>query len=173
MVQLPRSKKKTYRFNSGPQMWPSSLTLAMTVTLNFQGQTWNWLYLSPKWSDCHEMKRKHIDWILGHNCDHQVWPWQWPWSLNFQGQMLPRPLTIRVVFTKDFMIKFWNSCISGWEGQLTLNKGGGSRSFMTMTMTIWWPRSGVRIYHIVTGVTSDGVPPTRLVRLSCLIQQTV
>ena len=30
---------------------------------------------------------------------------------------------------------------------------------MTMTVTIWWPSSGVRIYHIVTGVTSDvGVP---------------
>ena len=62
------------------------------------------------------------------------------------------------------MVKFWNSCISGWEGRLTLNKGGGSRSFMTMTVTIWWPRSGVRIYHIVTRVTSDvGVPSTRLV----------
>ena len=35
---------------------------------------------------------------------------------------------------------------------------------MTMTVTIWWPRSGVRIYNIVTGVTSDvGVPSTRLV----------
>ena len=28
----------------------------------------------------------------------------------------------------------------------------------------WWPRSGVRIYQIVTGVTSDvGVPSTHLV----------
>ena len=31
-----------------------------------------------------------------------------------------------------FMVKFWNSCISEWEGRLTLHKGGGSRSFMTM-----------------------------------------
>ena len=54
------------------------------------------------------------------------------------------------------MVKFWNSCISEWEGQLTLHKGDGSRSFMTitMTMTIWWPRSGVWIYQIVIGVTS-------------------
>ena len=37
------------------------------------------------------------------------------------------------------MVKFWNSCISEWEGRLTLHKGGSSRSFMTMT--IWWPRS--------------------------------
>ena len=34
------------------------------------------------------------------------------------------------------MVKFWNSCISEWEGWLTLHKRSGSRSFMTMTMTI-------------------------------------
>ena len=62
------------------------------------------------------------------------------------------------------MVKFWNSCISEWEGWLTLHKEGGSRPFMTMTMTIWWPRSGVWIYQIVTGVTSVvGVPSTHLV----------
>ena len=60
------------------------------------------------------------------------------------------------------MVKFWNSCISEWEGRLTLHKGGGSRSFMTMT--IWCPRSGVWVYQIVTGVTSVvGMPSTHLV----------
>ena len=48
--------------------------------------------------------------------------WPWPWI---------------------FMVKFWKSSISEWEGWLTCHKGGGSRSFMTMT--IWWPRSGVWI----------------------------
>ena len=38
MVWLPRNKKQTYRLNSRAQMWPSGLTLAMTLTLNFQGQ---------------------------------------------------------------------------------------------------------------------------------------
>ena len=67
------------------------------------------------------------------------------------------------------MAKFWNSCISDWEGQLTLHKGGGNRSFMTMTTTIWWPRSGAWIYQIVTGVTSVvGVPSTHLVRICTL-----
>ena len=62
------------------------------------------------------------------------------------------------------MVKFWNSCISEWEGRLTLHKEGVSRSFMTMTVTIWWPRSGVWIFQIVTGVTSVvGVPSTHLV----------
>ena len=92
---------------------------------------------------------------LDHNLDlwnlkvkrDDLWPhtWPWPWI---------------------FMVKFWNSCISELEDQLTLHKGGGNRSFMTMTMTmtIWWPRSGVWIYQIVTGVTSVvGVPSTHLV----------
>ena len=80
MVRLPRNEKQTYRLNSRAQMWPSGLTLAMTLTsLNFQGQIWNFLYLSQKWSDCHETKSKHIDWTLGLKCDHRVWPWPWPW----------------------------------------------------------------------------------------------
>ena len=84
-------------------------------------------------------------WILKVKRDLDLWPhtWPWPWI---------------------FMVKVWNSCISEWEGRLTFHKGGGSRSFMTMIMTIWWPSSGVWIYQIVTGVTSVvGVPSTHLV----------
>ena len=133
MVQLPWNEKQIFQLNSWPQMWPSGLTLAMTLTLNFQGQIWNLLY--------HDLDL----WILKVKCDLDLWPhtWPWPWI---------------------FMVKFWNSCISEWEGWLTLHKGGGSRSVMTMTMTIWWARSGVWIYQIVTGVTSVvGVPSTHLV----------
>ena len=39
-------------------MWPSDFTLAMTLTLSFQGQIWNFLYLGQKWSDGHETKNK-------------------------------------------------------------------------------------------------------------------
>ena len=84
-------------------------------------------------------------WILKVKCDLDLWPHRWPWPWIF-------------------MVKFWNSCISEWEGWLTLHKGGGSRPFMTMIMTIWWPRSGVWMYQVVTGVTSVvGVPSTHLV----------
>ena len=38
LVRLPRNEKQTYWLNSRAQMWPSGLTLAMTLTLNFQGQ---------------------------------------------------------------------------------------------------------------------------------------
>ena len=167
------------------------------------------LYLSPKWSDFHGTKGKHIDWTLGLKCDHQVWPWPWawPWIFNVKygicyistkkGQItmkrkanisnelqasnvtngfdLGNDLNLWIFKVKCdlylwpyaccwlriFMVKFWNSCISEWDGRLTLNKGGGSRSFMTMTVAIWWPRSGERVYRIETGLTSDvGVPST-------------
>ena len=210
MVRLPRNEKQTYRLNFRTQMWPSGLTLTMTLTLNFQGQIQNLLYLSKKWSDCHETKSKHIDWTLGLKCDHQVWLWPSPWTWIFKvkyricyisaknGQIaskrkanvsielqasnvtngfeLDHNLDLWILKVKCdldlwphrwpwpwiFMVKFWNSCISEWEGWLTLHKGGGSRSFMIMT--IWWPRSGVWIYQVVTGVTSVvGVPSTHLV----------
>ena len=61
IVGLPRNEKHTHQLNFRPQMWPSDLTLTMTLTLNFQGQIWNLLYLNQKWSDCHEIKSKHID----------------------------------------------------------------------------------------------------------------
>ena len=55
----------------------------MTLTLNFQGQIWNLLYLSQKWSDCHETKSKHINWTVSLKCDHWIWPWLWPWPWIF------------------------------------------------------------------------------------------
>ena len=58
--------------------------LVLTLTLNFQGQIWNLLYLSQKWSDCHETKSKHIDWTLGLKCAHWVWPLPWPWPWLFK-----------------------------------------------------------------------------------------
>ena len=84
MVRLPRNEKQTYRLNSRAQMWPSGLTLTMTLTYIFQGQIWNLLYLSQKWSDRHETKTKHINWTLGLKCDHWVWPWPWPWPWIFK-----------------------------------------------------------------------------------------
>ena len=72
IVRLPQNKKQTYQLNSRPQMWPSALTLAMTLTLTFQGQICNLLHLSPKWSACHETKSKHIDWTLGLKWPHQI-----------------------------------------------------------------------------------------------------
>ena len=56
----------------------------MALTFNFHGQLWNLLYLSQKWSHCHETKSKRIDWTLGLKQDHPVWPWPWSWPWIFQ-----------------------------------------------------------------------------------------
>ena len=91
MVRLPRNEKRTHRLNSRSQMWPSDLTLALTLTLNFQGQIWNLLYLNQKWSDCHKTKSKHIDLNFRPQIWQWVWLWPWPWYLNFQGHMWSWP----------------------------------------------------------------------------------
>ena len=168
MVRLPRNERQTHLLNSRPQMWPSGLTLAMTLTLNFQGRIWNWLYLSQKWSDCHETKSKHIDWTLGLKCDHQTLAMTL--TLNFQGQiwnlLYLNQKWPNYLKTKSKHIDL-NSGLQMWPMGLTLTLAMTlifefSRSYVILT--IWWPRSSVRIYQIVTGVTSDvGVPSTHLV----------
>ena len=65
------------------------LIFVVTLTLNFQGQIWNLLYLGQKWSNCHETKSKHIDWTLSFKSD---WPWPWPWPWIFKVQFaISRP----------------------------------------------------------------------------------
>ena len=100
---------------------------------------------------------------LDHDLD--VWIFKVKYGLDLWPHTWPCPWI--------FMAKFWNSCFSEWEGPLTLYKVGGCRSFMTMTVTIWWPRSGVRIYQIATGVTSVvGMPSTHLVYTNIFYQQS-
>ena len=138
MVRLPRNEKQTHRLNSRLQMGQSGLTLAMTLTLNFQGQISNWIYLSKKWCNCHETKSKHIDWTLGFKWDNRVWPWPWPWPwifkvkygigyisakngpfaqnekqthrLNSRPQMWPSDLTLALTLTLtlNFHGQIWN-----------------------------------------------------------------
>ena len=61
------------------------------------------------------------------------------YRLNSRPQMWPMGLTSTMILTFEFL--------------------------SNVILTIWWPRSGVRIYQIGTGVTSDvGVPSTHLVR---------
>ena len=217
MVRLPRNEKQTHRLNSRHEMGPSGLTLALT--LNFQGQILNWLYLSQKWSDCHEMKSEHIDWTLGWNGTigfdlgldldlefsrsntelaisqpkmvrlprnekrtHRLnsRPQMWPLdltlalTLNFQGQ----------IWNLLYLNQKWSDCHKTKSKHIDLNSRPQiwqmgltlamtlifefSRSYVILT--IWWPRSGVRIYQIVTGVTSVvGVPSTRLVYLYVIL----
>ena len=192
MVRLPRNEKQTYRLNSRAQMWPSGLTLDMTLTWIFKVKC-GICYISAKNGPIATKRKANILIELqasnvtnGFDLDHNLDLWNlkgqmWPWHLTTHmtnGFDLDHNLdlwNLKVKHDLDlwahtwpwpwiFMVKFWNSCISEWEGQLTLHKECGSRSFMTMTVTIWWLRSGVWMYQIVTGVTSVvGVPSTQLV----------
>ena len=97
------------------------------------------------------------------------------YRLNSRSQM--RTMGLTLVMTLTFEFSRWNVTLTfdhmhgfdqgylwsnfeiavsqnGWT-DWHLTKEVGGRSFMTMTVTIWWPRSGVRIYQIVTRVTSD------------------
>ena len=86
------------------------------------------------------------------------------YRLNSRPQRWPMGLTLTITLT----FEFWRSNVTlTCDHTHDLDHGFSSRSFMTMTMTIWWPRSGVLIYQIVTGVTSVvGVPSTHLVIFS-------
>ena len=158
MARLPRNEKQTHRLNSRPQIWPTGLTLVITLTLNCQGQIWNLVYLMTKWSDCHETKNESIDRTLGLKCCRQFLPWSCSW-----------PRTFTFVYSSDhthgFDHEFSTSNILitislEWEGWLTFNKSDLSRPFMVMTMTLWWPRWGAIIYRTVTDVTSDIFMPS-------------
>ena len=65
MVQLPWNEKQTFRSNSNQQMQSSGLTLAMTLTLDFQGQILKQPYLRNR--------RANWQWTIGGHS----WPWPW------------------------------------------------------------------------------------------------
>ena len=166
MVRLPRNEKQTYRLNSKASNVTIRFDLGHDLDLKFSRSNMEFpishnvsgksglIATKRKANISIELQASNVTngfdldhnldlWILKFRHDLDLWShtWPWPWI---------------------FMVKFWNNCISEWESRLTLHKGDGSTSFMTMT--IWWPRSGVWIYQIVTRVTSVvGMPSTHLV----------
>ena len=58
IVRLRQNDKQTYRLESRP----SGLTLAMTLTLNFQGEIWNLLYLTQNGPFATRRKVKQMGW---------------------------------------------------------------------------------------------------------------
>ena len=101
------------------------------------------------------MKSKHIDWILGIKCNHWVWPWPWPWPWIFKIIAIPGCITARA--SQVLKQPYLRNRRANWQWTKMV-------SYMTMTVTFWWSNWGVKIYLIITGVTSDvGLPSTRLV----------
>ena len=104
MFRLPRNEKQIYILcNQGikrdheilPWPWPWIFKVKYEIC-----------HISTvKWSDYHEMKSQHMDWILGTKCNHWIWPWPWPWPWIFK-------------------VKFWNSGISGIGGPIDIEQKG-------------------------------------------------
>ena len=85
----------------------------VTLTFSFQGQIWNLLYLSQKWSNCHKTKSKHIDWTLCLKCDHQILPWAMTLTLKFQGQ----------VWNLLYLNQKWSDCHKAKSKHIDLTPG--------------------------------------------------
>ena len=140
-------------------MGPLGLTLALTLTLNFQGQISNWLYLSQKWSDCHEMKSKHIDWTLGFKWDHWVWPWPLPWPWIFKVKYGIGYISAKngPIATKRKATHRLNSRPQMWPSDLTLKIQGQGQP---------WPWILKVKYEICYISTKSGPIATRRTNIS-------
>ena len=150
----------------------------MTLTLNFQGQIRNFLYLSQKWSDCHETKSKHICWNQGPKYDHQLWPGLWPWPIIFKviygicyiPKLVRLPQNEKQIYRLKFRLQMWPSCLT-LAMTLTLNFQGQIwppplTTHMALTMdsciSEWEGRltlnEGVDHDHLVTKVRCEDLP---------------
>ena len=167
MVRLPRNEKQTYRLNSKASNGTIRFDLGHDLDLEFSRSNMEFAISQPNMVRLPRNEKQ----TYRLNSRPQMWPMGLTLTIILNFEIWSSNVTLTVDLTHDldhgiFVVKFWNSCISEWEGRLTLHKGCGSRSFMTMTVTIWWLRSGVWIYQIATGVTSVvGVPSTHLVLL--------
>ena len=81
MLGLPQNKIQTYPLNARPEMWPSILTLDMTLTLDFQGQIFSMLYLRKIGDWLPQNKKANIDWAL--KCTRPQFPSNVVISLDF------------------------------------------------------------------------------------------
>ena len=134
MVRLPWNEKQTYRLNSK----------ASNVTIRFDlGHDLDL-----------ELSRSHMEFPISQpKVVRLAWNEKQSFRLNSWPQMWPMGLTLTISLTFDIWrsnltlsfdhthyLHYWfswsNFEISEWEGRLTLHKGWGSRSFMTMTVTI-------------------------------------
>ena len=97
IADCQETKKQTYQLNSTPQMWQLDLTLAMTLTLNFQGQIWKLLNLSQNWFDCPETKSKHSDCTQGLKSGQWVWSWPWNWPRISYFPVMGGPIDIEQI----------------------------------------------------------------------------
>ena len=111
----------------------------MTLTLNFQGQIQNLLYLSQKRSDCHETKSKYIDWTLGLKCDIRFYLYHHLdlefWRANIESA-ISEPKVVRLPRNEAQTYRLI-SRPQMWSMGLTFTK----------TLTFWFSMSNVTLTY--------------------------
>ena len=147
------------RVFKSPPLYRGWLCFVVTLTMNFEGQIWNLLYLSQKWSDCHEAKSKHIDWILGLKCDHRVWPWpwNWPWMLKVKYRICyisakNGPIATKRNTTISIELKAWNVTIKFDLGHnLDLEFLMSNMEFpISQLQLVWLPWNEKQTYRLIS-----------------------
>ena len=87
-------------------------------------------------------------------CDHHIWPWPWLFKVKYG---------LCYISTKTGLIATKRKANISNELQASIATNGFDLghdldiwfSSSNVILTIWWPRSGIRIYQMMTGVTSD------------------
>ena len=73
MAQFARNKSNVNKLVDAFHIWPWSLTLHVTLAMNFQGQILKLPYLRNIWPDC---KKGRISWMVWYFVNN-VWPTFW------------------------------------------------------------------------------------------------
>ena len=135
----PISKKEnqSYRLKFRSQTWPWGLTLAITLTLDFQGQFPN--CFSHEWLGRLMWNEKVVNRLLTEPTDMWVISHAWP-----------KPWILKV--------KFWNSPVQGMEGLIDIEQKGCESVIHDHDLDLLVTRGrSVWIYRIVIGVTSTHI----------------
>ena len=105
--------------------------------------------------------KKHINWILGHTCDHWIWPWPWPWPWIFKVKygicyILAKSGPTGTKWKANISIELKSSTLSiGFDLEHDLEQSGTKPNLVAKI----WPPNLVTIYawlpKLVANVSSN------------------
>ena len=124
-----------------------NLASPMTLTLDFQSQTWKLLYLRNGRADLHTVKGMRIARMLDLICDLELWPWPWIWI--FKAKFWKKP------HLRNGSVWPWTSAL---PMTLKLNLRYSSSNFVIAVFQQWvvcliWNKRDMNRQHDVNCVT--------------------
>ena len=163
MVRLPWNVKQTHRLNSKASNVAIRFDFGRDLDLEFSRSNMEFPISQPKMVRLPWNKKQTYQL----NSRPQMWPIGLTLTFEFEGQTWLWPLTTHMILTHGFSWSNFEIALSQ-NGRVDSHCRKGVAVVHSWPWPQWWPRSGVWIYQIVTGVTSVvGVPSTHLVRSSC------